>query len=36
MEFQGDGHPEAQSNAFFEGGRMYYRTRAYLYCIGEK
>jgi outer membrane protein assembly factor BamB len=36
MEFQGDGHPEAQSNAFFEGGRMYYRTRAFLYCIGEK
>jgi outer membrane protein assembly factor BamB len=36
MEFHGDGHPEAQSNAFFEGGRMYYRTRAYLYCIAAR
>ena len=27
---------EAQSNPWFEGGRMYYRTQSFLYCIGEK
>jgi outer membrane protein assembly factor BamB len=37
QEYSAEGHqPEAQSNPFYEGGRMYYRTRAFLYCIGEK
>ena len=27
---------EAQSNPFYEGGRMYYRTPGFLYAIGEK
>jgi hypothetical protein len=27
---------EAQSNPIYEGGRMYYRTQGFLYCIGEK
>lgn len=27
---------EAQSNPWYEGSRMYYRTQGYLYCIGEK
>ena len=27
---------EAQSNPWFEAGRMYYRTQNFLYCIGEK
>lgn len=30
------GLQEAQSNPFYEGGRMYYRTQGFLYCIGEK
>jgi hypothetical protein len=28
--------PESQSNFFFEGNRIYFRSRAFLYCIGEK
>jgi outer membrane protein assembly factor BamB len=36
-ETQSDGRlQEAQSNPFYEGGRMYYRTQGFLYCIGEK
>ena len=33
-----DGKDQAQFNAtpIFEGGRMYYRSPGYLYCIGEK
>ncbi|MCW8133705.1 MAG: PQQ-binding-like beta-propeller repeat protein [Planctomycetota bacterium] len=27
---------EAQSNPWYEGGRMYYRTQGFMYCIGEK
>ena len=27
---------ESQSNPFYEGGRIYYRTQRFLYCIGEK
>lgn len=27
---------ESQSNPAYEGGRMYYRTQGFLYCIGEK
>jgi hypothetical protein len=27
---------EAQSTPIYEGGRIYYRTQGYLYCIGEK
>jgi hypothetical protein len=27
---------ESQSNPYYEGGRMYYRTQGFLYCIGEK
>jgi RNA polymerase sigma factor (sigma-70 family) len=27
---------EAQSSPFYEGGRIYYRTQGFLYCIGEK
>jgi len=27
---------EAQSNPIYEGGRMYYRTQGFLYCIGER
>jgi outer membrane protein assembly factor BamB len=27
---------EAQSNPYYEGPRMYYRTQSFLYCIGEK
>jgi hypothetical protein len=28
--------PEAQSNFLFEGPRIYFRTRGFMYCIGEK
>jgi len=36
-EIQGDGkQQEAQSNPIYEGGRIYYRTQGFLYCIGEK
>jgi len=36
-EMQADGkQQEAQSNPFYEGGRIYYRTQGFLYCIGEK
>ena len=28
--------PEVQSNFYFEGRRIYFRTRGFLYCIGEK
>jgi hypothetical protein len=27
---------ESQSNPYYEGNRMYYRTQGFLYCIGEK
>ncbi|HEX3133515.1 MAG TPA: PQQ-binding-like beta-propeller repeat protein [Planctomycetota bacterium] len=30
------GLQEAQSNPFYEGGRIYYRTQGFLYCIGEQ
>lgn len=37
VEYDDGGHqPEAQSNFFFEGNKIYFRSRAYLYCIGEK
>jgi outer membrane protein assembly factor BamB len=36
-ELQSNGvQQEAQSNPYYEGGRMYYRTLGFLYCIGEK
>ncbi len=36
-EVQGNGgQQESQSNPFYEGGRIYYRTQGFLYCIGEK
>ena len=32
-----NGHQqEAQSNPYYEGSRIYYRTQGFLYCIGEK
>jgi outer membrane protein assembly factor BamB len=35
-ELQPDGNQqEAQSNPFYEGSRIYYRTQNFLYCIGE-
>ena len=35
-ELQPDGNQqEAQSNPFYEGNRIYYRTQNFLYCIGE-
>jgi outer membrane protein assembly factor BamB len=35
-ELQPDGNQqEAQSNPFYEGSRIYYRTQDFLYCIGE-
>ncbi|HEX7896915.1 MAG TPA: PQQ-binding-like beta-propeller repeat protein [Planctomycetota bacterium] len=27
---------ESQSNPWYEGGRMYYRTQNFLYCVGER
>ncbi|HET6252339.1 MAG TPA: PQQ-binding-like beta-propeller repeat protein [Tepidisphaeraceae bacterium] len=37
VEYDKDGvQPEAQSNFYFEGSRIYFRTRAYMYCIGER
>lgn len=37
VEYSADGiQPEAQSNFFFEGSRIYFRTRGFMYCIGEK
>jgi outer membrane protein assembly factor BamB len=37
VEYNPEGaQPEAQSNFYFEGSRIYFRTRAYLYCIGKK
>lgn len=37
IEYNPEGaQPEAQSNFFFEGPRIYFRTRGYLYCIGKK
>ncbi|MBI3829558.1 MAG: sigma-70 family RNA polymerase sigma factor [Planctomycetes bacterium] len=30
------GQQESQSNPYYEGGRMYYRSGGFLYCIGEK
>ncbi|MCW8133533.1 MAG: PQQ-binding-like beta-propeller repeat protein, partial [Planctomycetota bacterium] len=36
-ELRNDGNQnEPQSNPWYEGGRMYYRTQGFLYCIGEK
>lgn len=36
-ELNNDGNQrEPQSNPFYEGGRMYYRSPGFLYCIGEK
>jgi hypothetical protein len=36
IEYNPEGaQPEAQSNFFFEGPRIYFRTRGYLYCIGK-
>ena len=32
----GGNQQEAQSTPVYEGGRIYYRTQGYLYCIGEK
>jgi outer membrane protein assembly factor BamB len=37
VEYSAEGtQPEAQSNFFFEGPRIYFRTRGFLYCLGEK
>lgn len=36
-EMQSNGaQQESQSNPYYEGPRMYYRTQNFLYCIGEK
>jgi outer membrane protein assembly factor BamB len=36
VEYSKEGaQPEAQSNFFFEGRRIYFRTRGFMYCIGE-
>jgi outer membrane protein assembly factor BamB len=36
VEYDADGtQPEAQSNFFFEGRRIYFRSRGFMYCIGE-
>jgi outer membrane protein assembly factor BamB len=36
-ELQANGaQQESQSNPFYEGARMYYRTQGFLYCIGER
>ena len=35
-EYNNEGlQPEAQSNFFFEGRRIYFRSRGFMYCIGE-
>jgi hypothetical protein len=37
VEYSREGaQPEAQSNFFFEGRRIYFRTRGFMYCIGEE
>ena len=37
VEYNNEGtQPEAQSNFFFEGQRIYFRTRGFMYCIGQK
>jgi outer membrane protein assembly factor BamB len=37
VEYNTEGtQPEAQSNFFFEGQRIYFRTRGFMYCIGKK
>jgi len=37
VEYNAEGiQPESQSNFFFEGQRIYFRTRGFLYCIGKK
>jgi outer membrane protein assembly factor BamB len=37
VEYDNNGvQPEAQSNFYFEGKRIYFRTSGFLYCIGEK
>ncbi len=37
VEYNNDGiQPETQSNFFFEGERIYFRTRGLMYCIGQK
>ena len=36
VEYNNEGtQPETQSNFFFEGRRIYFRTRGFMYCIGE-
>ncbi len=36
VEYNNEGiQPEAQSNFFFEGRRIYFRSRGFMYCIGE-
>jgi len=36
VEYSKEGaQPEVQSNFFFEGRRIYFRTRGFMYCIGE-
>jgi hypothetical protein len=37
VEYNNEGtQPETQSNFFFEGQRIYFRTRGFLYCIGQE
>jgi outer membrane protein assembly factor BamB len=37
VEYSPEGtQPEARGNFFFEGPRIYFRTRAFMYCIGEE
>jgi len=37
VEYNNEGiQPEAQSNFYFEGQRIYFRTRGFMYCIGKK
>ena len=37
VEYNKEGtQPEAQSNFFFEGQRIYFRTRGFMYCISEE
>ena len=36
VEYDSEGtQPESQSNFFFEGRRIYFRSRGFMYCIGE-
>jgi len=37
VEYSNEGtQPESQSNFFFEGRRIYFRSRGFMYCIGEE